>query len=523
MRVAALDVGTNSIHMVVAQVDSEGHFRVLDRAKEMVRLGRNGLIRGRLTRPAMDAGVKAIAGFRTLGERQGVTRFRAVATSAVREARNGGDFIQRVKDEVGIRVKVIPGREEARLIHLGVAQAIDLRGEPTLIVDIGGGSIELILVVDGQPAAMHSLKLGVARMNDMFLDRDPPTGQSLKRFESHLHQQLDPVLATFEPWRIQRIVATSGTFLSLLSMAAHRLGVHPGRNLHGLQVSAGEISRLRRVLRDANPAERVKMKGMDAKRSDFALAGAIVADRIVKTLRARTVVACTWALREGLLADYIRRHGPGIAEGAKIADVRRRSVARLLRRLGYHGTHHDHVARLCLRLFDQLKQRLGLGDESRELLEYAALLHDVGHIVDRENHYQHSYYMIVNGELFGFTREEIEIIGQVALHHYRKGTPKPTGAEEVTLPPASWRTIRALAAILRLVEGLDRSHYGIVADVKTSWRGKRLTLELRTEGQDAALEMWEAGRRSDLLGRLLDSEVKLRVLRQAQDKVARKR
>jgi exopolyphosphatase/guanosine-5'-triphosphate,3'-diphosphate pyrophosphatase len=162
MRVAAMDVGTNSVHMIVAQVDPDGHIRVLDRAKEMVRLGRNGLTHHRLTRPAMDAGVRSIAQFKTLAERQGATRIRAVATSAVREARNGGDFIQRVKDQTGIRLKVIPGREEARLIWLGAVQAIDLRGEPSLILDIGGGSVELIVVEGGQPTALHSLKLGCA-------------------------------------------------------------------------------------------------------------------------------------------------------------------------------------------------------------------------------------------------------------------------------------------------------------------------------------------------------------------------
>lgn len=513
MRVAAMDVGTNSIHMVVAQVDLEGHVRVLDRAKEMVRLGRNGLTRGRLTRAAMDAGVRAIASFRTLAERQGVTRFRAVATSAVREARNGGDFIQRVKDEVGIRVRVIPGREEARLIHLGVAQAIDLRGEPTVILDAGGGSVEIVLVADGRPVALHSLKLGVARMTDTFFDGDPPSGQALRRLDDHLRVHLDPVLSGLAAWRVGRIVATSGTLLALVSMAAYRLGVHPGRNIHGLQVPAAEISRLRRTLRDADREERLRIKGMDAKRADLVLAGAVVADRVVRTLRARTVVACTWALREGLLADYVRRHGPGIAESARFADVRRRSVVRLLRRLGLHGPHNEHVAMLCVRLFDQLRERLGLGEDVRELLEYAALLHDVGHIVDRENHYRHSYYLIVNGELFGFTREEVEIVGQVALHHHRRGTPKATGAEEIALPGAAWRTIRALAAVLRVAEGLDRSHYRVVSDVKAAWRGRALTLELRTDGQDAALEIWEAGRRTELLGKLLGADVRVRAVR----------
>src|SRR5215468_7834113 len=176
MRIAAVDVGSNSIHMVVAQVEADGRFHVLDRAKDMVRLGRRTLNSGRLSPQAIDAGVRTLAAFRTLAERQGVTRITAVATSAVREAANGGDFIKKVEDDVGLRVKVIPGREEARLVYLGVRHAIDLRREPTLIVDIGGGSVELIHVQDEKPVALHSLKLGVARLTEEFLHNDPPSG-----------------------------------------------------------------------------------------------------------------------------------------------------------------------------------------------------------------------------------------------------------------------------------------------------------------------------------------------------------
>jgi exopolyphosphatase/guanosine-5'-triphosphate,3'-diphosphate pyrophosphatase len=508
-----MDVGTNSVHMIVAQVDPDGHFRVLDRAKEMVRLGRSGLTHHRLTGAAMDAGVRSIAQFKTLAERQGATRFRAVATSAVREARNGGDFIQRVKDQTGIRLKVIPGREEARLIWLGAVQAIDLRGEPSLILDIGGGSVELIVVEGGQPTALHSVKLGCARMTERFLKDDPPSAGSVRKLEAHLRHELEGALQAANRAGARRVIATSGTMLCLVSMAAHRLGVHPGKNLHGLTVAPGEITRLARLLRDSDRERRARLKGMDAKRVDMIYAGAAVADQVLRGVRATSLTACTWALREGILVDYIQRHGRGIEESARFADVRRRSVARLLRRLGYNGTHHGHVARLSLRLFDQLRDRLGVDEGRRELLEYAALLHDVGHLIGREDHYRHSYYLIVNGELFGFTREEVELIGQVALHHHRRGTPKPPLAPEVPLPPSDWKAIRALAAILRVAEGLDRSHWGVVSDVRVSKRRDGgAVLELRTDGPDAALEVWEAGRRTELLAKLLGGEVRLRVV-----------
>lgn len=510
MRVAAMDVGTNSVHMIVAEIDSEGHFRILDRAKDMVRLGNGSLTKGRLSERAMEAGTRAIASFKVLAERQGAARIRAVATSAVREARNGGDFIQRVRDETGIRVRVIPGREEARLIWLGAAHSIDFHGGPAVILDIGGGSVEVIVVEAGAPVSMHSLKLGCARLTEGYFDGDPPSDKALRAVNALLREELDPVLEGARRGKGLRVVGTSGTMLCLASLAAHRLGVHPGRNLHGLEVPAAEIGRLRRTLRESDRETRLRMKGMDAKRVDIILAGAVVADHALRGLEAKSLVACSWALREGIVVDYIARHARGIEESARFADVRRRSVARLLRRLGYHGAHHEQVARLALRLFDQLRDRLDLPPSARELLEYAALLHDVGHVIDRENHYRHSYYVITNGELFGFTREEIEVLGQVALHHDRKGNPKPGAGGAAPLPAAAWKSVRSLAAILRVAEGLDRSRYGVVSDVRVRGKGGRITLELQTEGHDAALEVWEAGRRVELLGKLLGAEIRVR-------------
>jgi exopolyphosphatase / guanosine-5'-triphosphate,3'-diphosphate pyrophosphatase len=521
MRIAAIDVGSNSIHMVVAEARADGHFVVLDRAKEMVRLGRRSLTTGRLTASSMDQGIRALSTFKSIAVRHGVTRFRAVATSAVREAKNGGEFIQRIFDEIGLRVRVIPGKEEARLILLGVSQAIDLRGEPTVLLDIGGGSVEVVLVEDGKAVEMHSLKLGVARLSEEFFDADPPRSRSLAKLRAHVEEVIGPALEAAARAKARRIVATSGTLLDLVSMAAHRLGVHPGNQIHGLEVPAAAVSQLAKDLAGTDREERAAMKGVDPKRVDLIVAGALVADVVIARLKAKRVQACTWALREGLLSDYIARHARGIEESARFTDVRRRSVVRLMRRFGSPPAHSEQVARLALRLFDQLKGRLALAPESREWLDYAALLHDVGHLIDHEDHHRHSYYLIVNSELFGFRREEVEAIGQIALHHHRKGTPKPAQTGSEPLPGEIRRQVKALAAILRLAEGLDRSHYGAVKDVRIVGRGRRVVLELVTQG-DAALEVWEARRRTEAMGSLLDAEVVVRVASRRKKPAARR-
>jgi exopolyphosphatase/guanosine-5'-triphosphate,3'-diphosphate pyrophosphatase len=510
MRIAAVDVGSNSIHMVVAQVEADGRFRVLDRAKDMVRLGRKTLSKGRLSSEAIDAGVRTLSAFRTLAERQGVSRITAVATSAVREAANGGDFIERVEEDVGLRVKVIPGREEARLIFLGVRHAIDLSGKPTLIVDIGGGSVEFILVENGEPVTLESHKIGVARLSEQFLAHDPPTQSEIAALEAHLGDLLDPMLREFRKHRVRRVVGTSGTMLNLIGIAGHvQDGEAPELHLNNFAVGAEEISKVRRALCRAGREERLKMKGLDAKRVDLIVAGAVLTDLVLQRLEAKQLVACTWALREGVLLDFISRHRKHIEENETFSTPRGRSVARLARHLGETSEHGPRIARFALKLFDQLADPLHLEASTRELLEYAALLHDVGHHIDHANHHRHSYYLITNGELFGFSREELEVIGLVARYH-RKAAPKPSDPEFRALPQKTRQVVRALSAILRVADALDRTHYGVVRDLTVSRRGGRITLQIATAG-DAQLEIWEAKQRAGLLQDLLGLDVEFRV------------
>jgi exopolyphosphatase/guanosine-5'-triphosphate,3'-diphosphate pyrophosphatase len=509
MRIAAVDVGSNSIHMVVAQVEADGRFRVLDRAKEMVRLGRHTLNDGRLSSQAINAGVRTLSAFRTLAERQGVTRITAVATSAVREAVNGGDFIQKVEDDVGLRVKVIPGREEARLIYLGVRHAIDLSGKPTLIVDIGGGSVEFILIEHGEPVSLESHKIGVARLSERLFSADPPEAEEIDALEAYLGDQLDPMLGEFRRHGVRRVVGTSGTMLNLIAIAGHMRGEPPELHLNNFAVTPAEIAKVRRTLMRASREERLRIKGLDAKRADLIVAGAVLTDYVLTRVGAKQLVACTWALREGVLLDFIARHRKGIEESERYDAPRGRSVARLARHLGETGEHGPRVARLALRLFDRLESRLHVDHAARELLEYAALLHDVGHHIDHQNHHRHSYYLITNGELLGFRRDELEIIGLVARYH-RKAAPKASDAEYRALPQKARATVRALSAVLRVADALDRSHYGVIRDVNVSRRADRMILQLSATG-DAQLELWEARQRAGLLEEVLGLDVEFRV------------
>jgi exopolyphosphatase / guanosine-5'-triphosphate,3'-diphosphate pyrophosphatase len=463
----------------------------------------------------MNDGVRTLCAFRTLAERQGVVRFKAVATSAVREASNGGDFIQRVKNEVGLRLKVIPGREEARLIYLGVRHAVDLRSESTLIVDAGGGSVELILSEDDKPVALDSVKIGVARLSEKFLANDPPSTRDLANLDAYLGEQLDAILDRVAKRDVRRVIGTSGSMLNLISIAGFLRGDPPDGHLNNFAVTAEEITRVRRVLAKADRDERLRVKGLDAKRVDTIVAGACLADHVLRQVGAKEMVACTWALREGVMLDFVTRHRKGIEEVERFAEPRRRSIIRFARHLGAAeggaGEHGRHVARLALRLFDQLRDDLALDADAREWLEFAAMLHDIGHHIDHKNHQRHSYYLITNGELLGFRREEVEIIGLTARYH-RKGVPKESDDEYGALSSAHRQMVRALSALLRIADGLDRSHYGVVHDVTVARRSDRVTLQLVTNGDDAELEVWEARRRAELLEKLLGQDIEFRVV-----------
>ena len=502
MRIAAIDVGSNSIHMIVAQIESDGRFHVLDRAKERVRLGHLTLTKGALSAEAIDAGMRTLAAFKTLADRHGAVRIKAVATSAVREASNGGEFIGRVRDEIGLRVKVIPGREEARLIYLGVSHAIDLAPEPTVIIDAGGGSVELILTVEGRAVQLHSFKLGVTRLTEKFLGSDPPSNKELNALQEHVVAVLEPALKGMQRYRIRRVVGTSGTMLNLVTIAGHRRGEPPEAHLNNYVVSADEIARVRRQLQKASCDERTKIKGLDTKRADIIVAGACIADEVLSYLEAEEMVACTWALREGVLLDFIARNPLKIAEVEQFEDPRRRSVARLLRHLGEENSHGQHVAQLAVELHDQLAERLGLPPESREWLEYASLLHDVGHHIGHRDHHRHSQYLIANSELLGFRKGEVEMIGLVTRYH-QKAVPKDDDEGFGDLSKSDRQVVRGLSALLRLADGLDRSHYSVVKHVVVQLRGSKATFVLQTEGDDAELEEGEGERRVPLLAELL--------------------
>src|ERR1700683_2581629 len=503
MRLAAIDGGTHSVHMVIADVNRDGNIDVVDRVKETVRLGRRAFETGSLSKDAMDLAVRTLSNFQKLIKLRRVNRMRAVATSAVRETKNSAEFVSRIRRETGIKVEIIPGAEEARLIFVAARHAMSLEGGPHLLVDIGGGSIELVMVRDGEPMWMRSLRLGVSRLTEQFIEGDPPTPREVKDLEAHLAAEMADLLKSARRDSVERAIGTSGTINTLVAMARAGRGEELGR-LSGATATADEIAHIRRQILEHELSDRIELPGMDAKRADLMPAAAIVTDYIMSHSGAPELVACTWALREGLLLELA-----GIGTRREAIDARKHSVAALAQKFEGANAHGQTVATLAGQIFDATAEELDLPPESRELLEHAALLHDIGHSIDHDRHNRHSYYLIKNADLFGFTPVEIESIALVARGHRKQGA--KIDAEELYAIPEDKRSIvRGLAAILRVADGLDRSHFGAVQNVRISNAPGKLYIDVESGSERAELELWTCEKRTELLSKLIGRKVVLR-------------
>jgi exopolyphosphatase / guanosine-5'-triphosphate,3'-diphosphate pyrophosphatase len=510
MRIAAIDIGTNSIHMIVVRVRPDLSFEVIDREKEMVRLGAGGLDGRSLTTTAMTAALQTLTKFRRLADSHKVDEVLAAATSAIREADNGGDFIAEVARRTGIQIRVISGTEEARLIHLAAVYGVHMGGSPAVVIDIGGGSIEVTLGTASHLTHAKSFKLGVIRLTERFVHTDPLETGDERRMTKYISREIGEYLDGVAERRFERVIGTSGTILSLGALALTENGGElESAELRNQRVPAKAIHRLRKRLSGVDLEARLHMDGLDPRRADIIVAGSVLLDTVLRRLGASEITLCDLALREGIVLDYIHRNSATIRKIERYPDVRRRSVVELGERCGYSAAHARHVAELALGVFDQTRAVHKLGDREREWLEYGALLHDAGVHISYERHHRHSYYLIKNGELRGFDPQEIEIIALLARYH-RQATPKKTHEGYERLKGRLRRTVKTLAAMLRLAEGLDRSHAQVVTAVDVVPRGDAFLIRLRAAG-DAELELWAAHRHAapleDVLRRSLRFEV----------------
>lgn len=504
---AALDVGTNSFHLVVARFGDGTAFEVVAREKELVRLGSGSGDMKRLRDDAIDRGIAALQRCRRIAEVHDADLW-AVATSAVREAENAGEFLARARDEAGVEIEVISGVEEARLIHLGVIQALPVFDRRLVLIDIGGGSTEILVGERGEVLEANSVKLGALRLTRRFFADERLASGAVAACRQHVRAVLAPAVRDVRRVGFDVAVASSGTAEAVAAMVdAARDDAAAPRTFNGFEVTRKEVKAVVKALAGCETvAERRKLPGVDPARADILLAGAIILEQTMSELAIDHFAFSEYALREGALLDALqRRRGAALHH---LHDLRRRSVLHLADLLDEDPEHSSHVASLALQLFDGTQRWHGEGDDARELLEAAALLANVGLFVAHSSHHKHSYYLIRNSEhLTGFTDHEIEVIAQVARYH-RKSAPKPSHPEFAVLRPADQALVRTLAGILRVAIALDRAHTGNVRSV--SVRDSHGTTVLTVTGApdaDVSLELYSARERAGLLEEVLGRPV----------------
>ena len=513
LRLAAIDVGSNSIHMVVAQIDPDGGVTNLWRMKEYTGLGRATFPKAKLTEESIERGLQTLARFKHAAHSKQAEKIVAVATSAVREAANGGELIDRAWAEHRIRVKLVDAREEARLIYLGARHGGcfgDKPDVPGLLLDIGGGSAEVIVASNERAMTLESRKLGAARMTARFVKSDPPKKKELDDLRKHFRDTLGPLVETaVAPLRPERFAGTSGTLENIALMC------DPAGSSTPPKITAKAIDKLAAKLVKADAEQRALIPGLDAQRRGQIVAGVVLVQefmKLVKPLGLDKIEICGSALREGILVDYVERKLPKMQIRREVPDPRRRSVLDLCRRSEWHKDHSQQVAFLALRLFDELAGLHGLGPLDRELLEYAALMHDIGWHIGGKRHHKHSAYLIRHGKLKSFTDEEVETMACLARYH-RKAEPKKKHDEYQALAGRSRRTVDVGSAILRVADGLDRSHGGIVRDLsaKVSTKGDKPCVVTLVVKGDAQLELYGATRKAEWFEEVFGRPLELRV------------
>lgn len=489
--VAFIDIGTNSLRLLLVRINPNQSYTVLSDQKEVVRLGEGEFIEGRLQPGAMQRAALVARKFAEMARQNGAKEIMAVATSATREAENRPEFLRRLKREAQLDVHVISGMEEARLIYLGVSSGMHLGDKKALFIDIGGGSTEVIVGDQQSYDHLDSLKLGAIRLTSLFFlpeESGPVLPERYALIQQYVRNTAVRTIQATAKYSLDFAVGSSGTIENLADIAVLKFLKRRRQREDILQYA--QLHQAVEMLCALPLEERRRVPGINPGRADIIIGGAAIIETLMHDLDILELRVSDRGLRDGLLVDYLSRE-PGTAALQKTS-VRARSVLHLGRLCNIDEIHARHVAHLALELFDSAAQA-GLhrfGEAERELLEYSALIHDVGMFLAYSNHQEHSYYLIRNADLLGFDQREIAIMASAALFHRKAMPNKKKHPEFAALDRRAQKVVELFALLLRVAESLDRSHTGVVLD---AWlrplQTGEIALEIHGNG-DCQLEIW---------------------------------
>ncbi|HII81081.1 MAG TPA: Ppx/GppA family phosphatase [Methanosarcina sp.] len=509
--VAFIDIGTNSVRLLLVRINPNGSYQPLTKQKETVRLGEKEFIDRILQPKAMERATFVCKKFMELARAYRTEEIIAVATSATREASNKVQLLEMIKKEANLEVCTISGSEEARLIYLGVSSGLRLGNSKALFIDIGGGSTEVSVGDQNQYYFLHSLNLGSIRLTNMFLpdETGPVSEERYEQIKAHIRRKSADLIKELSSYKVSCTVGSSGTIENLAKIAFVYLHKTAHESFEKLEYE--DLKEIVRAMCALPLEERRKFPGINAQRADIILAGAAIIETLMEELKLPEITVSKRGLREGLLADYISKSE--FSYMVTQMSVRKRSIMQLGLACNFDEEHAHIVTRLALELFDSI-QALGVyefKESERELLEYGATLHDIGKFLSYDTHQAHAYHLIRESSFPGFQPEEIEVIANLAYFH-RKNTPKKKHPNLAGLSKESVKSIRALSALLRIAEGLDRTHTGIVSHVRFYIAStESLVLEMHAQ-RECQLEIWEVEKQKKFFKKIFGYSLQSKVI-----------
>ena len=510
MKLAAIDIGTNSIHMIIAEVTSHNSFDILDREKEMAKLGVGVFASNHISDRAFKVGLETIDRYVQLADKLDVDEIITAATSAIREAHNGEAFLNEVVARTNLRPRIISGKEEARLIFLAVRNSIALEQERALVLDIGGGSTEAVIGDRNKIWFKDSMPLGVLRLLDMFEDKGSVGVEGRSVLEAHIGFVAKQIFDKIHRIGFDRVIGTSGTIRTMGEAAHIAAG---GESLHSVNaqvVPLEDIAKLTQKLLKMELEERAEVAEISDKRADAIHLGGVLLVQLLEMAKVPEITLCDASLREGMILDYIERHSQEVVSFPEPENLRVRKAAHLVYKYESDWEENSHVANLALQIFDQTQEIHEYGDFEREILEFAALLHDIGQFISFRKHHKNSRYILKQTDPRGFTDEEMLLIGHLVRYHC-KAEPSKKHKKFKQLDKPHRHIVKLLSGILRIAVALNKTKNRRVEQI--ACRVSPENLEINVSGaENLEVEIWAAQRSRHVLAKVLNRQVKIQKL-----------
>lgn len=482
---AAVDIGANSVRLKIATLEAH-RLRVIHEDREVTRLGRTVFSTGILDPEAIASTVKVLRRFHKAAQTLHVDQVKVVATSALRDAQNAASFLEWVRSATGWRVEIISGLEEGRLIHLGVLSRSHFTASRLMLFDLGGGSCEVTVSVDGQIRSMISLPLGAVRLTQEFMADDPPKKKQLERMKEFIAEEVGRLRGRMLKENVQLTIATSGTAAALAGVAAGREDVEHGQ---AVTVSRAALVRISDRLAKLSLEQRKKLPGLGPRRAEIIIAGVFVYRELIEHLGLPGFRYSPLGLRDGLLAQMAAEYDRRASIHRRIESERIAALRETAAKYEVQMSTAEHVQDLALQLFQELKRVHRLPTDYREWLAAAAVLSDVGSFINRTGRHRHTYYLIANSEVFGFTTEQRRIIAAIA-RFLGKTRPTPVDRALRVIPLPQRSLIPQAVLLLRMARALDQGRRGAIKRVRAKLKDGTVTLSFETKRGGAELEIW---------------------------------